>query len=108
MCLIELYCNVDDFWKAFKQEWNKHLIDSKKLKRGPEAGLTIPEMMTIVILYHQSNYRCFKHFYFYVCNYLKKEFPNLVIYSRFIYLMKSVFVPLFGYLLHLRGMITAL
>jgi hypothetical protein len=108
MCLVELYCSVDDFWKSFKHEWNKHLIDSGKLKRGPEPALTIPEMMTIVILYHQSNYRTFKHFYFYVCNYLKKEFPNLISYSRFVHLMKSVFIPLFGYLLHLRGMITGI
>jgi Transposase DDE domain len=106
MCLVELYCSVDNFWKAFKQEWNKHLIDSGKLRRGPEPELTIPEMMTIVILYHQSNYRTFKHFYFYVCYYLKREFPNLISYSRFVFLMKSIFVPLFGYLLHLRGMIT--
>jgi len=108
MCLVELYCSVDDFWKSFKQEWNKHLIDSGKLKRGPESELTIPEIMTIVILYHQSNYRTFKHFYAYVCNYLKKEFPKLISYSRFVYLMKSIFVPLFSYLLHLRGMITGI
>jgi len=108
MCLVELYCSVDDFWKSFKQDWDKHLIDSGKLKRGPEPKLTIAEMMTIVILYHQSNYRTFKHFYFYVCNYLKNEFPNLISYSRFVYLIKSIFVPLFGYLLHLRGMITGI
>jgi hypothetical protein len=64
MCLVELYCSVDDFWKSFKQEWNKNLIDSGRPKRGPEPELTIPEMMTIVILYHQSNYRTFKHFLF--------------------------------------------
>lgn len=108
MDLVELYCSVDDFWKAFEQEWNKHLIDLGRLERGPKAVLTISEMMTIVILYHQSNYRNFKHFYFYVCDYLKKEFPNLISYSRFVYLMKSVFIPLFGYLLHLRGMITGI
>ena len=69
MCLIQLYCTVDDFWKSFKQEWEKHLIDSGKSKRGPEPGLTIPEMMTIVILFHQSDYRTFKHFYSHVSNY---------------------------------------
>ncbi|MCA6599047.1 MAG: IS982 family transposase [Pseudanabaena sp. M57BS1SP1A06MG] len=108
MCLLELYCSVDDFWKSFEQEWNKHLIDSGKLKRGPEPELTTPEMMTIVILYHQSDFRTFKHFYFYVCNYLKKEFPRLISYSRFVHLMKSIFVPLFSYLSHLRGMVTGI
>ena len=76
MYLTELYCTIDDFWKSFKQEWDKHLIDSGKSKRGPEAELTIPEMMTIIILFHQSGYRTFKHFYLYVCNYLEKSFLN--------------------------------
>lgn len=84
MCLIELYCTIDDFWKSFKEEWDKHLIDSGKSKRGPEPELTIPEMMSIVILFHQSDYRTFKHFYFYVCNYLRKDFPKLISYSRFV------------------------
>lgn len=108
MCLVELYCSVDDFWQSFKQEWDKHLIDRGKPARGPDPQLTIPEMMTIVILFHQSNYRTFKHFYFHVCNNLKNEFPKLISYSRFVYLMKSIFIPLFGYLLHLRGMVTGI
>lgn len=108
MCLIQLYCNVDDFWKSFKQEWEKHLIDSGKSKRGPEPGLTIPEMMTIVILFHQSDYRTFKHFYSYVSNYLNKDFPKLISYSRFVHLMKNIFVPLFAYLLHIKGIVTGI
>ncbi len=39
MCLVELYCSVDDFWKSFKYDWDKHLIDSGRLKRGPEPKL---------------------------------------------------------------------
>lgn len=108
MCLVKLYANVDDFWKSFKQEWEKHLIESKKSKRGPEPELSIQEMMTIVILFHQSGYRTFKHFYYYVCNNLTKEFPALISYSRFVYLMDNIFVPLFAYLLYLRGEITGI
>jgi hypothetical protein len=65
-------------------------------------------MMTIVILFHQSNYRTFKYFYFYVCDYLGKEFPRLISYSRFVYLMKNLFIPLFAYLLQRRGAITGI
>lgn len=108
MCLTELYCAVDDFWKIFKLEWNKHLIDSGRSKRGPEPELSTSEMMTIVILFHQSNYRTFKHFYSYVCNYLRKDFPKLISYSRFVYLMKNIFVPLFAYLLHIQGAVTGI
>lgn len=106
MCLVELYCNVDDFWKSFQQESEKYLINSKK--RGPQSTLTIPEMITIVILFCQSNYSTFKYFYFYVCNHLKEAFPKIISYSRFIYFMKSIFVPLLGYLLHRRGTITGI
>lgn len=108
MCLVKLYASVDDFWKSFKQEWEKHLIESKKSKRGPESELSIQEMMTIVILFHQSGYRTFKHFYAHVSSNLRKDFPNLISYSRFVYLMKNVFVPLFAYLLHLRGELTGI
>jgi hypothetical protein len=100
MDLTTLYCSVNDFWKSFKQEWNKHLLDNGKTKRGPEPELSIPEMMTIVILFHQSNYRTFKYFYEYIRKYLRKEFPNLISYSRFVYLKKNLFIPLFAYLLH--------
>jgi hypothetical protein len=63
MDLVELYCSVDDFWKTFKRDWDRHLIDTGRAKRGPEPELTAPEMMTIVVLFHQSNFRTFKHFY---------------------------------------------
>lgn len=108
MCLTKLFCSTDDFWKTFAQEWNKHLLDSGRPKRGPDPELTTSEMMTIVILFHQSGYRTFKHFYQYISNHLKKEFPNLISYSRFVYLMKTIFVPLFAYLLQLRGMVTGI
>lgn len=76
MDLTILYCSVDDFWKSFKQEWDKHLIDNGKAKRGPEPKLSIPEMMTIVILFHQSNYLTFKYFYEYVCKHLRTHLTH--------------------------------
>lgn len=106
--LVELYCSVDDFWKQFKNEWDKHLIE-RTWPHGPEPELSTPEMMTIVILFHQSNFRTFKHFYCeYVLESLRKEFPKLISYSRFVYLMKTLFIPLFAFLLHSRGKITGI
>ncbi|KAF3361536.1 hypothetical protein PHSC3_001911 [Chlamydiales bacterium STE3] len=63
MDLTTLYCSVDDFWKFFKEEWDKNLLDNGKAKRGSNPRLSTPEMMTIMILFHQSNYRTFKYFY---------------------------------------------
>lgn len=107
--LTELYCSVDNFWKDFKNDWEKHLLESGKTKRGPEATLSPSEMMTIFILFHQSNYRTFKHFYLqHVCENLKQEFPKLISYSRFVHLMKQLFIPLFGYVLHHKGELTGI
>jgi hypothetical protein len=106
--LTELYCSVDDFWKQFKNEWDKHLV-GRTCPHGPDPKLSTPEMMTIIILFHQSNFRNFKHFYCdYVLKLLTKEFPNLISYSRFVYLMKNLFVPLFAFLLHSQGKITGI
>ncbi len=58
--LVELFCSIDDFWKTFKSEWDTHLIINSRGRRGPEPELSNPEMMTIVVLFHQSNYRTFK------------------------------------------------
>jgi hypothetical protein len=107
--LVELYCSVDDFWKDFSKQWEQHLLTKGRSLRGPKAKMSVPEMMTISILFHQSSYRNFKHFY---CNhvmiYLRKEFPTLISYSRFVYLLKSLFIPLFAYLVHNRGAVTGI
>ena len=106
--LVELYCNVDDFWKFFKNEWGKHLID-RSYPHGPAPKLSTPEMMTIIILFHQSHFRNFKHFYCdYVLLFLSKDFPKLISYSRFVYLKKNLFVPLFAFLLYSRGKTTGI
>ncbi len=106
--LVELYCSVDDFWTFFKSEWDKHLIE-RTWPHGPDPELSTPEMMTIIILFHQSHFRNFKHFYCdYVLKFLKKEFPKLISYSRFVYLMKNLFVPIFAFLLYSRGKITGI
>ena len=55
--------------------------------------------MTLVIHFHQSGFRDFKHYYQnYVCKQLGEEFPGLVSYGRFIELMKGVLLPLCAYL----------
>ena len=39
--LVELYCSVDDFWKFFKTEWDKHLID-RRWPHGPRTPAKSP------------------------------------------------------------------
>ena len=55
--------------------------------------------MTIIIHFHQSNYRNFKAYYTeHVMIHLRSEFPNLVSYNRFVELMPDAFLPLCAYL----------
>ncbi len=51
--------------------------------------------MLIVILFHESECRCLKHFYLgKVCHHLCHLFPEVVSYNRFVELEKEVAVPL--------------
>ena len=55
--------------------------------------------MTLLIAFHESGYRTFKHFYQkHVCIYWCAEFPNLVSYSRFVQLKQEVLTVLTFYL----------
>ena len=48
-------------------------------------------MITILVLFHSTTFRNFKHFYlFYVCREPKEEFPNLLSYTRFVERMPRV------------------
>ena len=53
------------------------------------------EMITILILFHSNTFQNFKHFYLiYVCRELKKDFPNLLSYTRFVERIPRVAIPL--------------
>ena len=48
-----------------------------------------------MILFHDSGYRCLKHFYFEkVCKHMCHLFPQVVSYNRFVELEREVAIPL--------------
>jgi len=97
--LLELFCDVDDFCQKFEPNWNKRLLASGERQRRRQRNLSLSEIMTIVIHFHQSQFRNFKAYYQdYVLQYLQAEFPDLVSYTRFIEFMPSVLIPLSVYL----------
>ena len=76
--LLELFVHVDDFWQIFRPIWHEHLLASGKRERLRDSQLSESESMTIIILFHQAQYRNFKAFYLgYVRRHLKREFPAL-------------------------------
>ena len=102
--LLELFVNVDDFCQVFLPFWEQKLMQDGSKKRRRAGQLSVSEIMTIIIHFHQSHYRDFKTYYTdHVCQHLRAEFPNLVSYERFVILMPSVLGPLCAYLKSLYG-----
>ncbi len=97
--LVELFVSVDDFCIQFSPKFNQMLITNGAIKRQRARSLSISEIMTILIHFHQSHYRNFKAYYCeYVQVHLRKEFPGLVSYTRFVDFMPSALLPLCAYL----------
>jgi len=109
MSLTELFCDVDDFCKDFEPKWQQFQLENGLRKRRRKSSLTLSEVMTIIIHFHQSNYRTFKAYYTkHVSCYLRGEFPGVVSYSWFIRLMSQAFIPLLMYLISQRGQCTGI
>jgi len=88
----EIFCAVDDFYKAFKR-----VLDPALLGNAPKkpSKMCTSEVITIMILFHHSGFRTMKGFYI---NYVKVHmiplFPNTVSYNRFVELMQAANLPL--------------
>jgi transposase len=96
--LLELFVHVDDFCRSFLPNLEQHLLDSGAVKRRRERSLSISEVMTILIHFHQSHYRNFKAYYCeHVLPHLRGEFPGLVSYTRFVDFIPSALLPLCAY-----------
>jgi hypothetical protein len=79
--IIELYYVIDEFCKLYEMQQRKHLLPIYK-RRNRQGQMSISEMVTIVIYFHLSGYKCFKHFYLQrICGWHKREFPRLHSYS---------------------------
>jgi hypothetical protein len=61
MSILEWFCDVDDFWQAYGAQWERTLIETKVRQRHRERDMAPSEIMTILIHFHQSCYRTFKH-----------------------------------------------
>ena len=83
--VTEIFCLAGDFRKFFDTMMARYTIRKSK-KRGYHRNSTLSkaEVMLIMILFHDSGYRCLKHFYLdEVCKHLRHLFPRVVSYNRF-------------------------
>ena len=99
---IAIFCDTDDFCRAYEDYCrNKLLMDKEKVV--PRTRMSLSEIMTILIMYHLSGYKTFKWYYTkYVMVHQRKDFPDLVSYNRFVEIMKFAFVPLILYTIKAR------
>jgi hypothetical protein len=103
--LVSIFVSFDDFCKSFELKLNAKQIGIKS-----ESSLSISEIGTILIAFHLSDYRHFKHFYLeHVSKYLISYFPFLVSYNRFVELIPSTLIYLASFLnRHSKGECTGI
>lgn len=107
--LEELFCHVDDFCQAFEPVWHRQLLSHNLKTRKRDRSMSLSEIMTLLIGFHQSHYRTFKHYYVHhVCKYWNKAFPTLVSYNRFVEWTPSCLFPLCCYLKSCFGSCTGI
>ena len=54
MSLVEVFSDVDDFCQYFEPRWEKFLLRSGLRQRRRAGNLSLSEIMTIMIHFHQS------------------------------------------------------
>lgn len=90
--LTEIFIECDDFIQGIEAFLDSHsLPNAEQGRRRRARQMSKSEMMSILIFYHYSGFRCFKWYYNQV---IKKAFssyfPTAFSYSRFIQLMWEV------------------
>ncbi len=90
--LVSIFCLIDDFCKQFFYEFQSKLIGTRKYRKPRNDCLSEAEIMTILIWFNLSGYKCFKHFYLNSQFFLKPYFPRMPSYGRFVESEKKVFL----------------
>ena len=100
--ITRIYCDVDDFCMKLEGYCKMYLLPGGKTPKWfPASRFSLSEVMTIILLFHLSGYRCFKWYYQNcVCEQMVNYFPTPVSYNRFVELMRCALLPL---LLYTRG-----
>jgi hypothetical protein len=93
--LIAMFCDIDDFCKAFTPVSHRHWLQSGQKTRLRQSALALSESMTIFVSFHWSPYRTCKHYDTdHVVPQLHPYFPTLVSSTRFVELISHALGPL--------------
>lgn len=99
MDIVALFYDLDKFLVTFQPRFSRPLLEDGKAHRSRPGRMYLSEVMTILVLFHDSNYRTFKHFYQqHVCQHLRAEFPHLLSYNRFVEQIPRALAAFIGFL----------
>jgi transposase len=109
MDIVTMFCEIDDFCRFLWAREHPQLPARSGQKKGRGGCLSLSEVMTIVVFFHASHYRTFKHFYLgQMLTQGRAEFPGLPSYNRFVELIPMALLPLCGYLQTRKGQPTGI
>ena len=63
MDITDIFCFIDDFCQFFEPLLKKNLLKDGKVRRNRKGRMSLSEIMTILVLFHQSQMKTFKDFY---------------------------------------------
>jgi len=107
MDIVTLFCDIDDFCRSFLAAQHPQLPTCSAPSKRRANSLSWSEVMTILVWFHASHYRTFKHFYLDSMLPSKRaEFPGLPSYTRFVELIPLTLFPLCAYLQTRQGQTT--
>jgi len=98
---------IDDFCQSFEPKLKERLLADRK-HRQRATRLALSEIMTILVCFHTSHFRTFKHYHFHLLANQRADFPGLVSYQRFVELMPRAILPLCAWVLACRGEVTGI
>lgn len=110
--ITEIFYLVDEFCKEYDKAKEGHelTVTTSKKSRNRKFKLCDSEVITILIIFHQGQFRNLKHFYInYVQTHMTSYFPETVSYNRFVELQKKAMMPMCVFLqMHCLGKCTGI
>ena len=106
--ITELFCFVDDFCKEFEPLWKQRLLEFREIQRNRECKISLSEIMTILIYFQQTPFKCFKHYYLWLREHFHSHFPRMLSYSRFVRIKARAIIPLFALFTRTKGACTGI
>ena len=95
--IVEIFYLADEFCKEFDRIKSGHILkkDNGKRYRNRQFTMSDSEVITIMICFHISGYRCLNGLYInHIQKYCQSDFPKTVSCNRFVELQQKALVPM--------------